>query len=62
MNILFINSSPNRNGNTARIAAALLDGKEYETLNLVDCKIYAYGQSFPDTSLWRSLTVSARPM
>ena len=46
MSILFINSSPNPNGNTARLAAALLEGKEYETLNLVDYKIYAYGQKF----------------
>lgn len=46
--ILFINSSPNRNGNTARLAAALLQDKEYETLNLTDYKIYGYGQNFPD--------------
>jgi len=45
---LFINSSPNRNGNTARLAAALLQGKEYETLNLTEYKIYGYGQNFPD--------------
>ena len=48
MSFLFINSSPNPNGNTARLAAALLEGKEYETLNLVDYKIYAYGQKFED--------------
>ena len=48
MSILFINSSPNPNGNTARLAAALLEGKEYKTLNLVDYKIYAYGQKFED--------------
>jgi len=46
--ILFINSSPNHNGNTARLAAALLEGKDYETLNLTDYKIYGYGQHFPD--------------
>ena len=43
MSILFINSSPNHNGNTAKIAAELLSGKDYETLNLTDCKIYGYG-------------------
>lgn len=48
MSILFVNSSPNPNGNTARIAAELLSGKAYETLNLVDYKIYAYGQKFED--------------
>ncbi len=46
--ILFINSSPNPNGNTARLAATLLEGHEYETLNLADYKIYAYGQKFED--------------
>ena len=48
MSILFINSSPNPNGNTAKVAAALLEGKEYETLNLTEYKIYGYGQQFPD--------------
>ena len=48
MSILFINSSPNQNGNTAKVAAALLSEKEYETLNLTDYKIYGYGQHFPD--------------
>ncbi len=48
MSILFINSSPNKNGNTARLAADLLSGKKYETLNLIDYKIYAYGQEYPD--------------
>jgi multimeric flavodoxin WrbA len=48
MSILFINSSPNPHGNTARLAAALLEGKEYETLNLAEHRIYGYGQQFPD--------------
>lgn len=48
MKTLFINGSPNKNGNTAHLAAALLTGREYETLNLVDYKLYSYGQSFPD--------------
>ena len=48
MSILFINSSPNPHGNTAKVAAALLEGKEYETLNLAEYKIYGYGQRFPD--------------
>lgn len=42
--ILFINSSPNPNGNTARLAAALLEGKTYETLNLTQYRIGGYGQ------------------
>ena len=44
MNILFINGSPNQNGNTAALAKELLQGKEYETLNLTDYKIGSYGQ------------------
>ena len=48
MSILFINGSPNKNGNTAKPAAKLLTGKEYETLELVDYKLYAYGQKFED--------------
>ena len=48
MSILFVNGSPNKKGNTAKLAAKLLAGKEYETLNLVDYKIYAYGQKFED--------------
>ena len=36
MNILFINGSPNSNGNTAALAKELLQGKEYETLNLTE--------------------------
>lgn len=48
MGILFINGSPNRNGNTAKLAATLLSGKAYQTLNLVDYKLYSYGQNFGD--------------
>ena len=48
MSILFINSSPNPNGNTAKLTKALLEGKEYETLNLAEYKIYGFGQQFPD--------------
>ena len=36
MRILFINGSPNKNGSTAKLAAELLKGKDYETLNLTD--------------------------
>ena len=48
MSILFINGSPNKNGNTAKLVAKLLTGKEYENLELVDYKLYAYGQKFED--------------
>lgn len=45
MKILFINGSPNPNGNTANLAKALLEGKSYETLSLVEYRINAYGQT-----------------
>ena len=48
MSILFINASPNKDGNTAKLAKTLLAGKDYETLNLIDYKIYAYGQQYAD--------------
>lgn len=46
--ILFINGSPNENGNTARLTHLFLKGHDYDTLNLVDLKIYSYGQHFAD--------------
>ena len=51
MNILFINGSPDKNGNTAALAAQLLKGKSYETLNLTDYTIGAYGQNLPGDGL-----------
>lgn len=49
--ILFINGSPNRNGNTAALAAELLKDKEYKTLNLTDYVIGSYGQRLPSDGL-----------
>ncbi|MDD3183943.1 MAG: NAD(P)H-dependent oxidoreductase [Anaerostipes sp.] len=46
--ILFINGSPNENGNTAMLAKTLLGDRDYEILNLVDYKIYSYGQKYSD--------------
>ena len=51
MNILFMNGSPNANGNTASLAAALLKNQPYETLNLVDYRINAYGQTLAGDQL-----------
>lgn len=48
MRTLFINGSPNKNGNTARLARVLLGDRPYETLDLVDYKVYSYGQRFAD--------------
>lgn len=51
MNYLFINGSPNSNGNTAALAAELLKGNSYESLNLTDLTIGAYGQELPGDGL-----------
>lgn len=51
MSILFINGSPNKDGNTAELAKVLLKGKEYDTLNLTDYRIGCYGQNFADDQL-----------
>ena len=51
MSILFINGSPNKNGNTAGLAKDLLKGRDYDTLNLTDYRIGSYGQDFPDDQL-----------
>jgi multimeric flavodoxin WrbA len=47
MNKLFINGSPNREGNTAYLARELFGQEAYETLNLVDYRINNYGQTLP---------------
>lgn len=51
MNILFINGSPEKNGNTAGLAEKLLSGKEYETLSLTDYVIGSYGQNLENDGL-----------
>lgn len=51
MCILFINGSPNHNGNTAALAKTLLGGKPVKTISLPDMKIYSYGQNFEDDQL-----------
>ena len=51
MSILFINGSPNKTGNTAALAAELLKGRAYQTLNLTDYTIGAYGQNLPGDGL-----------
>lgn len=48
MSILFINGSPNKEGNTVALANILLAGTEYNTLHLADYKLYSYGQEYPD--------------
>lgn len=47
MSTLFINASPNKNGNTVALAKAMLAGKTYQQLDLIDYAIGAYGQKLP---------------
>lgn len=49
--ILFINGSPRTDGNTASLARTLLQGHDYETLQLTDYRINAYGQTLPGDQL-----------
>lgn len=51
MKRLFINGSPNKQGNTYALAEELFKGKAYDTLNLTDYKIYSYGQDFEEDQL-----------
>lgn len=48
MTTLFLNASPNANGNTVQLARQVLAGKDYQTLHLTDFKVYDYGQDFAD--------------
>lgn len=48
MSILFINGSPEAEGNTAKLAQALLEGHGYDTVELGAMKVYDYGQHFDD--------------
>ena len=48
MRTLFINGSPNADGNTAALARELLAGHDYETVQLGTTKVYDYGQDFDD--------------
>lgn len=47
MKILFINGSPEKNGNTAALAKELLKGQNYESLYLTDYRINTFGQTLP---------------
>ncbi|MGI6212567.1 MAG: flavodoxin family protein [Anaerovoracaceae bacterium] len=47
MKALFINGSPNRDGNTAALAEAFFGDQDYETLMLPEHRINVYGQTLP---------------
>lgn len=50
MSTLFLNASPNRDGNTARLAKTLLGNHHYRQLDLAEYKVYGYGQPAADGS------------
>ena len=49
--ILFVNSSPNRDGNTYRIGEELLKDKDHDVLQMADYRISQYGQVFEDDEM-----------
>lgn len=51
MDVLFINGSPNKAGNTVMLAKALFGEHAYKQIDLVDYKIYGYGQNFDGDQL-----------
>ncbi|BDR59210.1 hypothetical protein XA3_16510 [Xylocopilactobacillus apicola] len=46
--IIFVNASQNKSGNTSRMGEKYLQGKTYKQLNLVDYKIYQLNQNYSD--------------
>ncbi|EHI99175.1 NAD(P)H dehydrogenase (quinone), putative [Clostridium sp. DL-VIII] len=49
--ILFMNTSPDKNGNTFQMGTDYLKGIKYDTLQMADYKIYQYGQVFEDDQI-----------
>lgn len=49
--ILFMNCSPNKNGNTYRIGEKILENIEHNVIQMVDFKIYQYGQIYDDDQI-----------
>lgn len=50
-NVLFINTSRNRDGNTAKMGEAFLQGVPHDTIFLNDYRIYQLGQQFEGDQL-----------
>ena len=49
--VLFMNFSPNKNESTYRIGEELLKNQSHDTMQMVDYKIYQYGQVYEDDQL-----------
>ncbi|BDR61201.1 flavodoxin family protein [Lactobacillus xylocopicola] len=48
INIIFVNASQNRAGNTSRLGTDFLKNRVFQQINLVDYKIYQINQNFSD--------------
>ena len=55
MKTVFISGGPHKNGTTVHLAQILLDRRVYESIHLVDYKIYSYGQKFDDDEFHKVL-------
>lgn len=49
--VLFMNCSPNKNGNTYQIGEKILANKEHKVLQMADYKISQYGQVYEDDQI-----------
>lgn len=49
--ITFINSSPNKSGNTFRIGEEILKGVNHDIIQMSDYKVYQYGQVYEDDEI-----------
>ena len=49
--ILFMNCSPNKSGNTYHIGEKILENIEHSVLQMVDYKVYQYGQAYEDDQI-----------
>ena len=57
--ILFINASPNKNGNTFRIGEELLANTPHDILQMSDYKIYQYNQVYSDDEISKVFEIIA---
>lgn len=58
MNVAFVNASQNRDGRTAKMGEALLGGRPFTQLNLVDFTLGGLGQELPEDQygeLWAQI-------
>lgn len=49
--IIFMNGSPNKDGNTFKIGEKILNGINHDILQMSDYKVYQYGQVYEDDQI-----------